>query len=208
MNVMNELYDAHHIIQGEFASKGKRMKVTKAVAVRNRENIVDKAGKLFRAHGYGGVGVAEVMRAAGLSHGGFYANFDSKEDLIVEASSRAMQSNIDYWREMRAGGAALRPRKMVERYLKEAYADAEGCVMAALGSEIARYGEKLRVPLTEQVKELVEALAVMMPATTGDCQRKRAMAAYAGMVGALVLARASCDDTFSQEIIQAVVDTI
>ena len=186
------------------------MKVTRAIAARNRQNIVDKAGELFRAHGYGGVGIAEIMRAAGLSHGGFYANFDSKEDLIVEASSSAMKGNVDFWRKLHAEGAGLQPRQMVEGYLKNAYAEAnaEGCVMAALGSEIARQGEQVRVPLTEQLKELVEVLATMMPPASEGDRRRQSLAAYAGMVGALVLARASTDEVFSQEIIQAVADTI
>lgn len=186
------------------------MKVTKAIAARNRENIVENASRLFRAHGYGGVGVAEVMRAAGLSHGGFYANFDSKEDLIVEATSLAMQGNIDYWRKIDEEDADARPSQMAARYLQEAYAEvaAEGCVLAALGSEIARQEEKLRVPLTEQVKELVNVLAAMMPAGTEGDRRRQSMAAYAGMVGALVLARVSSDTAFSQEILQAVADAI
>jgi TetR/AcrR family transcriptional repressor of nem operon len=168
------------------------------------------AGKLFRQRGYTAVGVAEVMRSAGLSHGGFYANFGSKDDLIAESTSHAMAANIDYWRRMGEDPAKLPPGQMVGRYLREAYAEAsgEGCVIAALGSEIARQDKQVRAQLTDQIKQLVDLMAEMMPQAELSEQRRQALVAYSAMVGALVLARVSSEEAFSQEIITAIEDSL
>jgi TetR/AcrR family transcriptional repressor of nem operon len=121
-----------------------------------------------------------------------------------------MAANIDYWRSMGEDPAKLPPGQMAGRYLRQAYAEAsaEGCVIAALGSEIARQDEQVRAQLTDQIKQLVDLMAEMMPQAELSEQRRQALTAYAAMVGALVLARVSSEEAFSQEIITAIADSL
>src|SRR3979490_1853008 len=118
------------------------MKVSREQAAANRERVVEVAGKLFRERGFDGIGVADLMQAAGLTHGGFYGHFKSKDDLAAQACSRGPGRPSQKWArraELSAGDARA---ELIKQYLSEAHRDASGngCVLAALGSDAGRQG--------------------------------------------------------------------
>ena len=186
------------------------MKVSRAEAARNRERIIETAAKLFREHGFDGIGVAELMKSAGLTHGGFYGNFASKEDLMAQACARALEGSLDAMRELveRDGENAL--SAVASAYLTPAHRDqpGEGCAIAALGAEAARHGSPVRAAFTQGVRPVVDVLTRLAPGKSWHTKREKALVIYASMVGALVLARAIDDDALSEEVLQSVLASI
>ena len=183
------------------------MKVSREQAALNRERVVETASRLFRERGYGGIGVADLMRGAGLTHGGFYGNFDSKEDLMAQAVTQAIEGGLRQW-DARAEGqpAAHALEALVGAYLSPGHRDhpGQGCAVASLGPEVARLAAPVRCAMTEGVNKQLERLAALMPAESSAEQRQAAIVTYASMVGALVLARAVNDEALSEEIMSAV----
>src|ERR1051326_1600030 len=96
-----------------------KMKVSREQAAENRERIVQVAAKLFRERGFDGIGVADLMKAAGLTHGGFYGNFSSKDDLVAEASGRALKELSEYWATVIEKAPQSAFATIVDRYLSE-----------------------------------------------------------------------------------------
>jgi len=167
------------------------MKVTKAQAQANREHVVATASTLFREHGYDGVGIADLMAAAGFTHGGFYKHFGSKADLMAEAAACGLAETAQMT-------AHLAPADLVTRYLSRAHRDAraEGCTMAALGADAARQPNQVRTVFAEGIERLVAALVGEQPDGEGAGEaRARALAMLAQMAGALLLSRACPDDS-------------
>jgi TetR/AcrR family transcriptional regulator, transcriptional repressor for nem operon len=195
--------------QCEF-SEVEKMKVSRAEAAQNRERIIETAAKLFRERGFDGIGVAELMKSAGLTHGGFYGNFASKEDLMAQACARALEGSLDAMRQVieRDDGNAL--STIASAYLTPAHRDrpGEGCAMAALGAEAARHGSPVRAAFTQGVRPVVDILTQLVPAKSKRAKHEKALAIYASMVGALVLARAVDDAELSEEILQSVLASI
>ncbi|HEY4030051.1 MAG TPA: TetR/AcrR family transcriptional regulator [Caulobacteraceae bacterium] len=184
------------------------MRVSREQFLENREKILQAASRLFRERGFEEVGVADVMKAAGLTHGGFYGHFKSKDDLIAQATGGVAQSFIDLWEGIVAAEGPQALQAIGERYLGDAHlcATGAGCQIAALGPEIARRSPEDRAAVTEGVKRLVEVLEKAAPGATEADRRKRALQAYAGWVGAVVLARISDDEAFSREVREAVAE--
>lgn len=157
----------------------------------SHERIVEVASKAIRRAGYRGVGVADIMQEAGLTHGGFYAHFDSREAMLVEAMHRAGVDNEAALTEAvarrvargRSGFAAL-----VGAYLHDSNLDRpeQGCVVAALASEMARQGDAVREAARQRVQALVALVAAALPTGTGPSE---AGVVAATMVGSLQLAR-------------------
>lgn len=184
------------------------MKVSKEQMAENRERILDVAAQLFREKGFDGIGVADLMKSAGLTHGGFYGHFASKDELMAEASARALQRLQAAWAAMAREAAAQgqEPLAVIEAaYLSPRHRDApgQGCLLAALGSDAARQGPAVRRAVTEGVRAQVEGLASLVPGRTKAARRQRALADYASLVGAMVLARAVDDEDLSNEILRA-----
>lgn len=182
------------------------MKVSREQAAQNRERILDVAAQLFREHGFAGIGVADLMKHAGFTHGGFYGHFASKEDLMAQASARALAQMGEVWnrRAERAEGDPL--AAVVKAYLSTRHRDhpGGGCAVAALGAEAARQGPQVRHAVTAGLQAQIETLMRLMPGASGAEQRLQALVAYAGMVGALIISRIADDPKFSKEILQAV----
>jgi TetR/AcrR family transcriptional repressor of nem operon len=181
------------------------MRVSREKFAENRERILEVAGVLFREKGFDGVGLADIMKAAGLTHGGFYGHFPSKEALAAEASRAALGRSQRKWRQVvdRAPGAPL--AALMDHYLSAVQRDApgRGCVFPALGAEAARQGGAVKTAFTEGMERLVAILAEVAPGRTAAARRKRALAMFSTMVGAMLLARAVNDDTLSAEILAA-----
>jgi TetR/AcrR family transcriptional regulator, transcriptional repressor for nem operon len=186
------------------------MKVSKLEAAQTRERIIEIAGKLFRERGFDGIGVVELMKSAGLTHGGFYRHFASKEDLMAHACAHMLEGSLDAAQQAaeRKGGDAL--PAIASTYLSTAHRDlpAEGCALAALGAEAARHGGPLRAAFTRGVRSMTDMLTRLLPGKSERAKRERALTIYASMVGALVLARAVDDAELSEEVLQAVLASI
>ncbi len=166
-----------------------------------RKRIIDVASKRFRKEGLEAVGLAGLMADAGLTHGGFYAHFQSKEDLVREAVTDAFrQSNARF--ERAARDDEDRFAAIVNGYLIPEHRDRPdlGCVAAALVSEIARHTEPTRQAFTSQLNSLIDLVEVQLPPGPPD-RRKCATAIVALLMGSLQLARAETDVTRSAEIL-------
>ena len=182
------------------------MRVSRLEAAQNRERILDVAAQLFRERGFDGIGLADLMKSAGLTHGGFYGHFASKEDLIAQACARAQESSLATLHRVAESGGKKGLSAVASAYLSPAHRDqpGEGCVLAALGAEAARRGSPVRSAFTRGVRSALELLTRLSPDKSERARRKRALAAYASMIGALVLARAVDDPELSEEVLQSV----
>ncbi|MFZ6657508.1 TetR/AcrR family transcriptional regulator [Undibacterium sp. TJN19] len=186
------------------------MKVSREQANENRERILDVAAQLFREHGFDGISVVDLMKGAGLTHGGFYGNFSSKEDLIAQTCTRTMTRSVERWNKLKAAAPETALSRIAESYLSPAHRDhpGQGCALAALGSDMSRQSPLVRSAATEGTRGLVDVLAKLLPGESEQAREDNAMVAFASMVGAVVLARAVDDKEFSQNILQAVADTL
>ena len=181
------------------------MRVSREQAAANRERIIDAAAALFRARGFTGIGVADIMKAAELTHGGFYGHFASKDDLVAEASRRTMARSAANWARVVTDAPDHPYAALLQHYLTPHHRDhpGGGCGFAALSNDAARSGKSVRNAFAEGLEPLIEILARSVPGRTKAIRRRKAVAAMAGLVGALSLARAVGDAALSDEIIAA-----
>lgn len=181
------------------------MRVSREQAAQNRQRIIEVASKLFRERGFDGIGVADLMKSAGLTHGGFYGNFESKEGLMVEAAAHALAGSQDRFKDAAERGGKNALSVVASTYLSAAHRDhpGEGCALAALGAEAARHDAPLRAAFTKSAGSMVELLTQLVPGKSKRAKRERALATFASMVGAMVLARAVNDADLSAEVLKA-----
>lgn len=182
------------------------MRVSREQAAENRERVIASAATLFRERGFDGIGVADLMKSAGLTHGGFYGQFESKEDLMALAAERALQQSLAHWQRLAERAPDDGLAALLKSYLTESHRDqaGEGCALAALGAEAGRHGPAVKRSFTAGTKALLEQLARMLPGRSEAARRERALATFASMVGALVLARSVDDKALSRDILKAV----
>jgi TetR/AcrR family transcriptional repressor of nem operon len=167
---------------------------------------VRKASVRLREKGAHGIGVADLMKDAGLTHGGFYAHFDSREALVIEAFAHAMERSTERWRKLAEQTAPdKRLATIVDSYLTPVHRDdpGHGCAIPTLGAEIARESPKTRKAFAAKLEQMIDMLADQIPDIPRKAARKQAMAAIATMMGALVLARVAGNGEFSDEILGA-----
>ncbi len=170
------------------------------------DRIVDAAARAIRRTGYGGTSVADVMKDAGLTHGGFYAHFESREAMLAEAADRAGAEGVAALERI---AAAAPPEKALEAllraYLSKAHVEGAemGCPVAALGSETPRQAPEVRRAATRRIKELIDLVARQAPDWGEPGAHEHALAAVATMVGALVVARAVDDPRLSDAMRKA-----
>lgn len=186
------------------------MRVSRAEAAQNRERIIEVAARLFRERGLDGIGVADLMKAAGLTHGGFYGHFASKEDLMAQACARAVEDSLGSLSRVAEHGDGNALTAFASAYLSPTHRDSpgEGCVLAALGAEAARHGSPVRSAFTCGVRSTLDLLTKLVSGKSKRVRRERALATYATMIGALVLARAVDDPELSGEVLQSVLASI
>jgi len=170
------------------------------------ERIVEVAARAIRRSGYGGTGVADIMKEAGLTHGAFYAHFPSREAMLAEAADRAGAESV----EASAKIAAVTPRRqalpvLVRAYLSKAHIEnAEvGCPVAALGSEMPRQAPEVRRAATRRIKEMIDVVSRQSPDWGQRGAHEHALVTVATMVGALMLARAVDEPALSEAIRKA-----
>lgn len=181
------------------------MRVSKEQAARNRERVLEAASTLYRERGFDGIGVADVMRSAGLTHGGFYGQFASKADLMAEACAHALESSARTWRHVGEQALQAPLDAVVDWYLSTEHRDHPGigCALAALAPEAARQGPQVRRAVTRGVKPLIELIAAWLPGRSQRARRQRAVLALSSMVGAMVIARVVDDEVLSKEFLDA-----
>jgi TetR/AcrR family transcriptional regulator, transcriptional repressor for nem operon len=182
------------------------MRYSKEHKQETHARIVRKASVRLREKGAHGIGVADLMKEAGLTHGGFYAHFDSREALVIEAFNYAMDRSTERWRKM---AEETPPEKrfatIVESYLTALHRDdpGHGCAVPTLGPEIARESAKTRKAFAAKLDEMIEMMADQVPELPRKVARQQAIAALSTMAGALVLSRVAGSGEFSEEILGA-----
>jgi TetR/AcrR family transcriptional regulator, transcriptional repressor for nem operon len=184
------------------------MKVTKEKAALNRRALVRAASKLFRRHGIDGIGVAEIGREAGLTHGALYAQFDSKQTLAAAALADALDRSYDQMMVL-AEGDVSPMGTYLDFYINKPHRDdiSKGCAMTASGSEIARQGKSVSRAFTDGFGRFARTLEGALDNDTPlrSTPRQRALTIAAGCIGAIVAARAvaKADPILSDDIIAA-----
>jgi TetR/AcrR family transcriptional regulator, transcriptional repressor for nem operon len=173
--------------------------------------IVKKASVKLREKGAHGIGVADLMKDAGLTHGGFYAHFDSREALVIEAFTHAMDRSTERWRKLsEETPAEKRLSKIVNTYLAPVHRDdpGHGCAVPALAAEIARESVKTRRLFAGRMEQMIDLLADQFHGVPRKAARKQAMAALATMMGSLVMARVAGSGELSEEILKSGRDAV
>jgi TetR/AcrR family transcriptional regulator, transcriptional repressor for nem operon len=170
---------------------------------KTREQIVDTAARAFREGGVSGVGIGELMGRAGLTHGGFYAHFASKDALVAEACGRAVDQT---WAQMHALVAQAPPGEelatFIRAYVSRTHRDdpGGGCMMPSMGSEMARQEPDVRAAFTAQIRRVLENVQALLP--PGPDREDRALTLLSGMAGAVLLSRAIDEPALSDRILK------
>ena len=180
------------------------MRYSKEHKQETHTRIVRKASVRLREKGAHGIGVADLMKEAGLTHGGFYAHFDSREALVIEAFNYAMDRSTERWRKL---AEQTPPEKrfaaIVDSYLTTLHRDdpGHGCAVPTLGPRSRARARKRARSFAARLDEMIEMMADQVPELPRKAARAQAIAALATMAGALVLSRVAGSGEFSEEIL-------
>ena len=186
------------------------MRVSRVQAEENRQTVINVASRLFREHGFDGIGLKDLMAGAGMTQGAFYKQFDSKEDLIAQASRRALQEALGRW----SASATSRPddplSAVADFYLSEGHCAerSEGCPIVALGSDATRQGPDVRASFEAGIKEYLALLGGWIGGADRAEADGKAMAVLSTMVGAVLLARAVNDEEMTKQFLQAAAGSV
>ncbi|WP_342235618.1 TetR/AcrR family transcriptional regulator [Inquilinus sp. OTU3971] len=184
------------------------MRVSRIQAEENRQTVINVASRLFREHGFDGIGLKDLMKSAGLTQGAFYKQFASKDDLAAQASRRALEHAFHRW----SAAAEANPQDplgaVVAFYLSMDHREEkmDGCPVVALGSDAARQGADVKASFEAGIKEYLELLGRWVG--DGDEPSGEAMAILSTMVGAVVLSRAVNDERLSKRFLQAAAESV
>lgn len=187
-------YDDHHVTVND-ALEESEMKVSREQMAENRRRILDAASSLFRDRGFDAVSVAEVMKAAGLTHGGFYGHFSSKDDLVAQTLAHVLAADSD-------GNGDF--SHYLSAYLSPRHRDnpAGGCPTAGLAAAIRHQTPAARAAMTEGLRSQIARIETALPQAQPADRRRTAIGSWAAMVGAVILARAIDDPALSDEILE------
>jgi TetR/AcrR family transcriptional repressor of nem operon len=186
------------------------MRVSRAQAAENRETVINVASRLFREHGFDGIGLKDLMEAAGLTQGAFYKQFASKEDLAAQASRRALESATLRW----SAATAAKPKDplsaVVAIFLSTDHREErmDGCPIVALGADAARQGSEVKASFEAGIREYLELLDRWVGEADGEEPSGKAMAILSTMIGAVVLSRAVNDKRLSKQFLQAAAKSV
>ncbi len=180
----------------EARSKFRHMKTSRGQVEQNRRIILKAAGRLFRQRGFDAVTVSDVMQAAGLTHGGFYGYFKSKDDLIAATLVQLFTPSAGDGAERAVSAAA---------YLTPSHRDdcAGGCPVAALGADVTRQSPQARAKMTAALRGTIERRTRRAPGENFAARRQAAIGSWSAMVGAMILARMADDPELSDEVLAA-----
>jgi TetR/AcrR family transcriptional repressor of nem operon len=186
------------------------MRVSRVQAEENRQTVIDVASRLFRENGFDGIGLKDVMAAAGLTQGAFYKQFASKDDLVAQASERAFESGIRRW----TAAAEANPKNPLGAvsalFLSMGHREerANGCPVVALGADSARQTPDVKASFEAGIRKYLEMLGPWLGESDGEDSTDKAMAVLATMVGATVLSRAVNDKRLAKRLLQAAAKTV
>ncbi|MBT9247694.1 TetR/AcrR family transcriptional regulator (plasmid) [Gemmobacter fulvus] len=186
------------------------MRVTRAQAEQNHQAVINAASTLFREHGFDGIGLKDLMKGAGLTQGGFYKQFASKEDLIAQASGRSMEMAAQRWTDAVAKNPDAPLEAITAFYLSPEHLNekSKGCPMVALGADAARQGPKVKARFEAGVKEHLRMLSDLTGSDGDGGPSDKAMVLLSLMVGALTLSRAVNDEALAHVLLQAVASQV
>ncbi|MGH6875721.1 MAG: TetR/AcrR family transcriptional regulator [Aestuariivirgaceae bacterium] len=180
------------------------MRVSRIQAAENRQTVINAASRLFRENGFDGIGLKDLMEAAGLTQGAFYKQFASKDDLAAQASARALESATRRW----SAAADANPQDplgaVIAIYLSTGHREerGDGCPVVALGSDAARQGVDVKASFEAGIREYLEMLDHWVGEVDDQELSGKAMAILSTMVGAVVLSRAVNDEQLSQQFLR------
>ncbi|MEB2626008.1 TetR/AcrR family transcriptional regulator [Pseudomonas sp. YuFO8] len=179
------------------------MKVTKDKAAANKEAILTAASRLYREKGIDGIGIGELSRSVGLTHGGFYGQFPGgKEQLACEAVSRTFETNIQHWQDAKS------IPELVKGYLTQKHLDnwTEGCPIPALATDVARTGGAVSQSFTKGIERLIEILMPLVEGENPEEKHQEALRVIASIAGAMLVARALDKPELSQQFLTSVIN--
>ncbi|CAN5555136.1 TetR/AcrR family transcriptional regulator [soil metagenome] len=186
------------------------MRVSRSQAAENRQAVINVASRLFREHGFDGIGLKDLMKGAGLTQGAFYKQFASKDDLAAQASKRALESASSRWSAAAAADPEDPLGAVIAFYLSmEHRAERmDGCPVVALGSDAARQGADVKTSFEAGIREYLEMLGRWVGEADGEEPDGKAMAILSTMVGAVLLSRAVNDKRLSKRFLQAAAESV
>jgi TetR/AcrR family transcriptional regulator, transcriptional repressor for nem operon len=187
------------------------MRVSRAQAEENRQNVIDVASRLFREHGFDGIGLKDLMESAGLTQGAFYKQFESKEALVAEASARAVECASARWSKAVETNPEDPLGAILDFYLSKGHRKErmDGCPLVALGADAARQSADVKAEFEAGIRKQLEFLTHIL-SESGRAKKceKKAMSIASTMVGAVTLARVVNDPRLAQSILDAAAESI
>ncbi|RZN12761.1 TetR family transcriptional regulator [Bradyrhizobium genosp. SA-3] len=186
------------------------MRVSRIQAAENRQTVINVASRLFRERGFDGIGLKDLMEAAGLTQGAFYKQFASKEDLAIEASRRALESASHRWSDAAEQNPDDPLGAVIAFYLSGDHREEkmDGCPIVALGSDAARQGPDVKAAFEAGIKAHLDVLGRFIAETGREASRGKAMAILSTMVGAVTLSRVVNDPDLAQALLDAAVEQV
>jgi TetR/AcrR family transcriptional repressor of nem operon len=185
------------------------MRVSRMQAEENRQTVINVASRLFREHGFDGIGLKDLMDGAGLTQGAFYKQFASKDDLVAQASKRALENATDRW----SAAAEANPQDplsaVIAFYLSMRHSreKMDGCPVVALGSDAARQGAEVKASFEAGIENYLKMLGTWI-GQADDEPSGKAMAILSTMVGAVLLSRAVNDEQMSRRFLEAAAESV
>ncbi|MGY3620220.1 TetR/AcrR family transcriptional regulator [Bradyrhizobium sp. USDA 10063] len=186
------------------------MRVSRTQAAENRQTVINVASRLFRERGFDGIGLKDLMKGAGLTQGGFYKQFGSKEELALEASKRALESASGRWSDAAAANPDDPLGAVIAFYLSGDHREErmDGCPIVALGSDAARQGPDVKAAFEAGIKAHLEVLGRFVVESGGETSSSKAMAILATMVGAVTLSRVVNDPDLARALLDAAAEQV
>jgi TetR/AcrR family transcriptional repressor of nem operon len=186
------------------------MRVSRDQAEKNRQTVIDVASQLFREHGFDGIGLKDLMKAAGLTQGAFYKQFASKDDLAAQASERAFERGIRRWSAAVEASPKDPLGAVSALFLSMGHREerGDGCPVVALGADAARQGPDVKASFEAGIRKYLEMLGPWLGESDGEDSTDKAMAVLSTMVGATVLSRAVNDKRLAKRFLQAAANSV
>lgn len=191
------------------------MRVSRTQAAENRQAVIDAASRLFRERGFDGIGIKDLMESAGLTQGAFYKQFASKDDLVAQASGRALEGAAQRWSAAIAANPEDPLGAVIAFYLSPGHRAEKGagCPIVALGSDAARQGSNVKASFEDGIRAHLDVLGRLIGETDGAAPHGKthsgkAMAVLSTMVGALTMARVVNDPDLAQALLDAAAEQV
>jgi TetR/AcrR family transcriptional regulator, transcriptional repressor for nem operon len=178
---------------------------SQADKIATHQRILDIAARRFRERGIDGISIADLMKEAGLTVGGFYKHFNSRDELVAEAFKQALY-DIAWWES----SIATAPRQAMRNYISASHRDtvATGCPFAALVNDVSRSTDEVREIYTNRVKDVLEQIAKALPAEDSASRRSEAALILSACIGAITLSRAISDPKLSKQILDGTLNKV